>query len=286
MSSFRVIQVSDTHLSREKPWFVPNFEAVRRIVAARGPDLVVNTGDISLDGANREDDLAFARECHAALGAGFRAIPGNHDVGDNPARATEEQLITEDRRTRYRRHFGDDAWLVDAVSWVLVGVNAQLFGSGLPAEDAQWTFLASVLGRAADRPVALFVHKPLFKDDPAEAEVSHRCVTPEPRRRLAQLLRGADVRLVASGHLHQHRRVRVNGVEHCWAPSTAYVLPDRKQPRMGEKRVGYVEYTFHRDRVDVAIVEPPELSNHSLDDFPLAYGHEPSLPSWGGKLSR
>lgn len=273
MSSFRVIQVSDTHLSRERPWFVPNFEAVMRIVSARRPDLVVNTGDISLDGANREDDLAFARDCHAALDVGVRAIPGNHDVGDNPARAGIEELITEERQMRYRRHFGDDYWLVDAGPWVLVGVNAQLLGSGLPAEDAQWSFLAGVPAHAAARPVALFVHKPLFRDDPEAADVSHRWVTPEPRRRLTDVLRGVNVRLVASGHLHQHRRHRVDGVDHCWAPSTAYVLPDRKQPRMGHKRVGYVEYTFHSGHVEISIVEPAELTNHDLDDFPLAYGH-------------
>lgn len=272
MSAFRVIQVSDTHLSREKPWFLPNFEIVAGIVAARRPDLVVNTGDLALDGANRDDDLAFARECHDALAVPVRAIPGNHDVGDNPpARARPGELITEERQARYRRYFGDDAWTVDAGPWVLVGVNAQLLGSGLPAEEAQWSFLASVATRAAGRPIALFVHKPLFRDDPGEANVTHRTVTPENRRRLADLLHGANVRLVASGHLHQHRHHRLDDVDHCWGPSTAYVLPDRKQPRMGQKRVGYVEYTFQPGRVDVSIVEPPELTNHDLDEFPDAY---------------
>jgi hypothetical protein len=53
--------------------------------------------------------------------------------------------------------------------------------------------------------------------------------------------------------------------------STAFVLPDRRQPRIGTKRVGYVDYVFAEDRMDVRVVEPPELANHDLDDFPAAY---------------
>ena len=121
MSPFRVVQVSDTHLSRERPWFVSNFEAMVRIIAAGRPDLVVNTGDVPLDGANREDDLAFARQCHAALPVPFRVVPGNHDVGDNPWRPDVRPSISTGRLARYRRHFGDDYWLVTAGPWSLIG---------------------------------------------------------------------------------------------------------------------------------------------------------------------
>jgi len=153
-------------------------------------------------------------------------------------------------------------------------LNAQLLGSGLPAEDAQWAFLESVVSRTNTRGVALFIHKPLFDRDSCEAAVNQRYVIPNSRRRLLDVLGGASLRLVASGHVHQHRRHRVGEVEHCWGPSTAYVLPDRMQPRIGHKRVGYIDYTFHASRVDVRVVESPDLTNHDLDDFPLAYGPE------------
>ena len=162
MSAFRVIQISDTHLSRAAPWFVPNFEAMVGIVSAERPDLVVNAGDISLDGAIREDDLVAARSCHAALDVPFRAVPGNHDLGDNPWRPEVAPAIDGERRLQYLRHFGEDFWLVDTGPWVLVGINAQLFGSGLASEAEQWMFLGAVPAQADGRSVALFTHKPLF----------------------------------------------------------------------------------------------------------------------------
>ena len=84
MRAFHLVQISDTHLGRDRSWFLPNFRAMARIISALRPDLVVNTGDISFDGADRDDDLAFARSCHADLDVPLLAIPGNHDVGDNP----------------------------------------------------------------------------------------------------------------------------------------------------------------------------------------------------------
>jgi hypothetical protein len=51
------------------------------------------------------------------------------------------------------------------------------------------------------------------------------------------------------------------------------VLPDCRQPRLGTKQVGYIDYAFGEDRVNIRVVEPPELTNHDLDDFPDAYKH-------------
>lgn len=121
VNSFRVIQISDTHLGGQGAWFVPNFHAMTRIVSTVHPDLVVNTGDISLDGTLVEDDLACARSCHAELEVPFRAIPGNHDVGDNPWPRDVDPPISPERLTRYRRHFGEDHWLVQAGPWLLGG---------------------------------------------------------------------------------------------------------------------------------------------------------------------
>jgi len=34
-----------------------------------------------------------------------------------------------------------------------------------------------------------------------------------------------------------------------------------------------IDYAFGENQVDIRFVEPPELTNHDLDDFPAAYKH-------------
>ena len=56
--------------------------------------------------------------------------------------------------------------------------------------------------------MALFLHKPLFlnvPDDPELAATSIRYVPMPARSRLIEMLRAVDLRLVASGHVHQRR---------------------------------------------------------------------------------
>src|SRR5262249_47768125 len=111
--TFRVAQISDTHLSEDKPFFVDNFRRTAEAIAAAAPDLVINTGDISLDGAGRAGDLAAARAAHDACAVPVRFLPGNHDLGDNVdvasahgdahghAHAAHEAAIDAARRERY-----------------------------------------------------------------------------------------------------------------------------------------------------------------------------------------
>ncbi len=99
--AFRIAQISDTHLSESKPYFVDNFVRIGEALRAAKPDLVVNTGDISLDGASEERDLAASRLLHDALGLPLRFLPGNHDLGDAQETAKGEAPIDAGRRARY-----------------------------------------------------------------------------------------------------------------------------------------------------------------------------------------
>lgn len=275
MAVFRLIQVSDTHLSRERPYFVGNWDAAVSHINAVAPDLMINSGDIALNGADVEDDLRFSAEQHARIRVPVRTIPGNHDLGDNPAAPDDrpKQPIAEERRGRYLAHFADEFWAQDAGDWRIVALNAQLLGSGLPAEESQWSFLAQAFRDAGKRPIALFLHKPLFKDDPSETqEAKHRYVAPSPRRRLLDLAGGATLKLVACGHVHQHRIFETDGITHVWAPSTAFILPDAYQPRIGTKEVGLVEYVFDGETVAVRVVVAPGMRQTNLVDVPGAYG--------------
>ena len=58
---FRIAHISDTHLSGTKPYFAANFLKVVNQISSGGADLVLNSGDMSLDGSAQENDLIEAR---------------------------------------------------------------------------------------------------------------------------------------------------------------------------------------------------------------------------------
>ncbi len=274
---FVIAQISDSHLSAAKPFFAANFAAACAAIAARGADLVVNTGDITLNGADDDSDFVEARRLHDLLPLPWRAIPGNHDIGEAQAVAARSprhgQVVDAVRLARYRRHFGADRWVMDLPGWRLVGFNALLPGSGLPDEAEQDAALRSAFAGAGDRHVALFGHKPFCDAHLEETALGGRFIDPEPRRQVLRTFGGVAPALIVSGHVHQFRCRNVGATRHVWGPSTGFVIPDRIQPRYGTKEVGYVEHRLHADgRHDCAFVRPGEAATLEIGDFPQAYG--------------
>ncbi len=271
---FRIAQISDTHLSEQKPFFVENFRRIGAALRADRPDLVLNSGDISLDGAAGEADLAAARALHDALDLPIRYLPGNHDLGDcQAAPAHGEGAIDTVRRDRYLRHFGADFWSFDVPGWRVLGINAQLLGSDLDAAAEQESVIAEAAATVGKRALALFLHKPLFDRDRDETAITGRFVNPAPRHRLLALLAETPPALVACGHVHQYRETLADGASHVWGTSTAFVLPDARQPRYGLKEVGYVEHCLHPDgSAESRLVQVPGVPTLNIADFPGAYG--------------
>ena len=76
----RIIQISDTHLSAGKPHFADNWAPLAAWIVEQRPDLVIHTGDVTVDGADIPDDMQYAAGLMNRLGVPFRAVPGNHDV--------------------------------------------------------------------------------------------------------------------------------------------------------------------------------------------------------------
>ena len=256
MSEFRVSQISDTHLARGLRKLTENFDRVSEHIDAARPDLIVNTGDVAFDAPTNRDDLAFAKALHDALPVDCRYVPGNCDVGDNPTEVGPPvgQLVTEESRRHFVSVIGEDRWYFDAAGWRLIGLNSMVMNSGLTYEAEQFDWLASQLATTGSKPVALFLHKPLYRntpDDPELAATSSRYVPQPARRHLIELLGPFNLRLVASGHFHQRRDFTYGHVRHVWCPSTAFIVPDARQERIGIKEVGLVEYRFKPDGFDV-----------------------------------
>jgi 3',5'-cyclic AMP phosphodiesterase CpdA len=262
MPEFRLTQISDTHLARRFQKLTDNFDRVREYIDAHRPDLVVNSGDLAFDGPTNRDDLEFARTLHDALPVACRFLPGNHDIGDNPTQLgpPPPQPVTEPSQQAYRAIFGEDRWRFEAAGWCFIGLNSLVMNTGLAREAEQFDWLASQLSGTHGKPVALFLHKPLYlnaPDDPELAATSIRYVPMPARRRLVEMFRTVDLRLVASGHVHQRRDFTFGHLRHIWAPSVGFFIPDDKQEVIGIKEVGLVEYRFQPDSFEVRHVKAP-----------------------------
>lgn len=271
MTEFRLTQVSDTHLSRNFAILTDNFHRVSEHIDANRPDLVVNTGDVSWDGPTSRADMEFAKELHATLPVDCRYLPGNHDIGDNPtAFGTGSPCpATEEFRDAFVSVFGDDRWQFEAAGWRFIGLNTLIMNTGIASEAEQEDWLTRQLSGSNGKPVALFLHKPLFlnmPEDPEEAATAIRFVPQPVRARLAALLEAYDVRLVTSGHVHQRRDFTYERTRHIWAPSVGFIVPDHRQAMIGLKETGLVEFRFQPDSFEVRHVRAAGQSNISLDD--------------------
>ncbi len=87
------------------------------------------------------------------------------------------------------------------------------------------------------------------------------------RRRRLDLLSVVDLRLIASGHVHQRRDFTCHHTRHVWAPSAGFVISDARQDRIGTKEVGLVEYRFQPDSFEVRHIRAPGQSDVDLDEL-------------------
>lgn len=231
----RIALIADTHLSSRSPECVANWHAARRAVKRIGADLTVHLGDITLDGQSRRDELVFASRLTQHWPTELKCVPGNHDLGDGSGeRPLDERLLAA-----YRDALGPDRWVVKAGPWRLLGINAQLLGTHTPQEDALWTWIAEQVGPRSDcEHSALFLHRPLRRSGTGEDTRKGRYVGSAQTERLLNGPLKPTLRVVVSGHTHQYRDVTIDAVRHLWMPSTAFILPDEMQVRIGEKLVG------------------------------------------------
>jgi 3',5'-cyclic AMP phosphodiesterase CpdA len=276
MSEFRLIQISDPHLTRRHATLTGNFHRVSEYIDAKRPDLVINSGDLAFDAPTSPDDLEFAKSLHAALPVACRYLPGNHDVGDNPTAIGPKPShpVSDQRLQAYHAVFGEDHWRFEAAGWCFIGLNSLVMNTGLAAEAEQFDWLASQLSTLKGKPLALFLHKPLYLNAPDDPELESSAIryVPMPARsRLVDMLTAVDCRLVASGHVHQRRDFTRGHTRHVWAPSAGFVIADSRQEVIAIKETGLVEYRFQPDAFEVRHVRAPGQVDVDLDSL-LAKG--------------
>jgi hypothetical protein len=129
VTAARVILVSDTHLSPAAPEAQANWEAVLAYIGEAAPDLVIHLGDLTLDGAHNPDDLHYGRQQLDRLPVAWHAVPGNHDVGDNPwPYGPDGSGVTAGRRQRWLDIVGaDHLWA--PTTWAVLDAAQPTFGT-------------------------------------------------------------------------------------------------------------------------------------------------------------
>lgn len=258
----KIVQISDTHLTHRDGVTGENFlRLVDHVNTVLRPDLVVHTGDLVIVDPDDAADRARAHELMAGFTAPVRVLPGNHDVGDGATPPWKAIPVTDGRIAAFEQVWGPDHWRHDLGGWTLLGLDSELFGSGLDREAAQWAWLEdAVADLGAERPTLVFLHKPVW----AVATGRQLDIGDASRGRLLALLGRVALRGVGSGHLHRYRRTVRGAAQEVWAPSTAFVagsagddLPEALE------QLGVVEWELGADSARVAFRAPADL--HEMD---------------------
>lgn len=263
----RIIQISDTHISHLGGSTADNARRVVAYVNALQPDFVVHTGDVTILDPDEDRDRSAAKEILAAIAAPAYVLPGNHDVGEPGDEPFGDRPVTSARVAAFRAHFGEDRFVADVGEWAVVGVDSELFDSGLPEEAEQWDWIEELPARLGGRPVLFFTHKPVWALTPALQD-TRLSVGPGALPRLEAVLARLNVRAFGSGHLHHYRLTWRDDVPVVSAPSTAFVHRGAVSEDVvghGLVQLGVVEYELDGDvampyfRAPQGLVEPEFL---------------------------
>ena len=280
--SFRLVHVSDTHLSPTHGYFDVNWSAFRQAMQTSPPDLLIHGGDISFNGPVAPSDLAHAVAEIAALGLPWRAVPGNHDIGEAPEFARLDQPINRERIDAWRRYVGDQWWSCDVPHWRLIGIDTALMGSNLPEEAEQVAFLEDALASRGLLHAMVFIHMPPFERDHRSPANPASYIPLKPRTKFLDVCVNAGVKVVACGHKHIYRRVRHRGMDIVWAPATAMVDVKNTLARRGTfPRPGYLEWTLGPRGATHTLVEPERMFVIDMTGWTKHNGGTTTtLPAW------
>ncbi|MBD8554348.1 metallophosphoesterase [Rhizobium sp. CFBP 8762] len=257
----KIIQITDTHLSPTKTHFNDNWAPLAHFIESEKPDLVVHTGDLSLDGADTVDDLTFAKDLLSELTMPVLVVPGNHDVGHDGG----PQPVNAERLERWRTIVGPDCWSHDRDGWRLIGLNSLVFGVHPQEEAKQLAWLEETLATAGDRQIAMFAHQPLFVDGADEGDSGYWGIKPAPRRTLFDLIAAHNVKLYANGHLHRAWTGTHEKTALVWGPSSAFIIDTLERDMPGERWVGAVVHELGKT-VSSTIMRVSGMSAHVIDD--------------------
>ena len=261
-----LLHLSDTHLRAPGPLLFDTVDGREHLAGALAaieasgvaPDAIVFTGDlVDLGESEAYAALRSLVEPFAErLGAPVVWVMGNHD----DRAAFRAQL--------WDQHPADPAAPVDRVD-ELDGLRLITLDTSVPGAhhgevtDAQLSWLAEVLATPAPLGSILAMHHPPVPAVlPLAASVELR-----DQRRLADVLRGSDVRTIIAGHLHYSTFATFAGIPVSVASSTCYaqdltVPAGGTRPQDGARSFNLVHVYDETVVHSVVPMEPAQALEH------------------------
>ncbi|MFF4501657.1 metallophosphoesterase family protein [Streptomyces sp. NPDC001401] len=264
----RLVQISDTHLSRWDGPLRRNFTKLANYVnEVLRPDLIVHTGDVILSNPDADADYRAAVELLGQLSAPVRYLPGNHDVGE----AYDDTWwgTTSERLARFRKYFGETPWLEWFGGVGLIGLDSQLLGNGLPEEHEQWRRLEDLAETVGTKSVMFFQHTS-FWTGAMGSDGRPGCLAERDRERLLDIFGQARLLGTGNGDVHRYRKVWHDTAFELWGPSTAFLVHREEAAKLpaGLEQLGVVLYEFEHENVAATFQTTPGLEEVEVGAFP------------------
>ncbi|WP_415856727.1 metallophosphoesterase family protein [Sinomonas sp. G460-2] len=268
MNTLKIAQISDTHLGASVE---STTAATRKVIdyidTVLRPDFVVHTGDVQVIDPDSAADRNHAHGLLSGLRTPYRVLPGNHDIGEPAEHAWQGQVVTSERVEAFTNVFGPAQWRVDVGEVTLLGLNSELFGSGIDEEAQQWEWIEeTVAGIGSERPVLLFQHKPIWT---VVENSDHNLDIRESGALLLEHLERVNLKSVGTGHLHCFRTKQRGGALEVWAPSTAF-MAGAGDLGLGDpvtQQLGIVEYTIEGGNVRAELLRVPGVDDALMTEL-------------------
>jgi hypothetical protein len=267
----RIALVADTHLSSRSPESVAQWHATRRAIQRIGVDLTVHLGAVTPGGPFCSDELRVAAQLIGQWPTEMRCLIGNRNNGDGGCRTgLSDHWLRAWLRACQPSLGSDHWWVLRTDGWLLLGIDAQILGSGFAKEQSLWRQLDDEVGRLSAAPrTAVFLHWP-------DGCGGHAAPSPgragwEARRAHEVLLGGplaAKLELVVC----VHRAPAIDaatGVRQFWLPPTVPGRTGLRPNEVDEKLVGVGLLELGRDEIGFDLWCPDGITRYRGGKLPL-----------------
>lgn len=190
---------------------------------------VMHLGDVVHPVPSMGDTYDTAMNLFKAQCQGLRhpihVVPGNHDVGDKPIKWGPAGTVRQSFLDAWSRHFDNHYFAFEHGDLLVVGINVQLLGSGLPLECQQRDWLEQTLANHQEKRIHLFMHYPPFLNNDDEPE-HYDNLSADSRKWVIGLIEAHRVEALYAGHVHHFWFNRIGNC-HCYLlPSTCFTRQD------------------------------------------------------------